>query len=1306
MRDDSAPSDHRLSQALRIDQVCNRFELAWKAGQRPPIEDFLSDTPEPERSALLRELIALDMAYRRQAGEQPQPDDYRDRFPFVSVPAPVTSGDPLATTPEAPAAATTSLPNVPGYELLRELGRGGMGVVYQARQLRLNRLVALKMVLAGEHARPEDLLRFLAEAEAVAQLQHPHIVQIYEVSQHAGLPFFALEFLDGGSLAQKLQGSPLPAQEAAQLVETLARAMQAAHARGIIHRDLKPANVLLDQEGRPKISDFGLAKRVDAGAGLTRTGAILGTPSYMAPEQAAGQGKEVGAAADVYALGAILYELLTGRPPFKAATPLETARQVLEEEPVSPRRLQPGLPRDPETICLTCLHKEPTRRYPSALALAEDLRRYRQGESITARPVGSPERLVKWVRRRPAAAGLLAAVLLLVLGGTTGAGLLLQQRADARARQSQSDREALGVLERARGLLNEGWQAHDLVKLKEATAEGDRAVDIARSGEARAAVLQEAVDFRAEAGARLAHAEKNQALLAALLDVSAPQETKSYTSSDMGQKMALAQPSVDEQYATAFRRWGLDVDGTAEPDVLARLRQEPEAMVQEVIAGLDSWMLERRRQKRPEAEWRRLVRLAEQLDHSDQRRQLRALLVGAAPPRAERAVGLVGAGSPWLAAWELTRGSAWQRLRAVREQMEPATEPVLTVALLARVCSAVGDAAGAEQVLRHAVASRPGEVVLLDALGRLLERQGPSRRGEVIECYRAIRARRADLGVRLAKALGQAGRGAEGEAVLRDLIRQRPDNPEMWSYLGIVLDGQKKLGEAETAYRTAIALQPDFALAYVGLGAMLQERKKLSAEAEAAFRTAIALQPDLVEAHCNLGIALSHQEKWDAAEAPYRTAIALQPDFAKAYDGLGTVLGRQKKLGEAEAAHRKAIEIQPELASAHYNLGVVLQAQQKLREAEAAYRKAIEIQPDLAEAYINLGTVLGHQKKLGEAETAHRKAIDLKPNDPRSHYGLGNVLFIQQKLREAEAAYRRAIEVQPGYVQAYIDLGNVLRAQQKPGAAEAAYRKAIEIQPDLASAHYNLGTILDEQQKLRAAEAAYRKAIEIQPNHAEAHCNLGLLLRDQGCFTEAVASLKRGHELGSKNPRWRYPSAQWLRQTERLAALDAQLPLVLAGKAQPVNAAAQIELGQLCAHKQRYTAAARFYREAFAADPKLAEDVPSGARYDAAGCAARSGCGQGKDADQLDDPERARWRRQARDWLRADLTWWSKTLDDGKADSRAKVQQTMRHWQTDSDLAGVRDPDGLAKLPDEERQAWQQLWADVASTLKRATTTP
>jgi serine/threonine-protein kinase len=304
---------------------------------------------------------------------------------------------------------------VPGYEILGELGRGGMGVVYQARQTKLNRVVALKMILAGAHAGEGDRRRFLAEAEAVARLQHPNVVQIHEVTEHNGLPCFSLEFCPGGSLAARLAGTPLPPAEAARLVEGLARAVQAAHEAGIVHRDLKPANVLLTADGTPKITDFGLAKQLDQ-AGRTGSGAVVGTPSYMAPEQAAGKGKEVGPAADVWALGAILYECLTGRPPFRAATLAETLLQVLSEEPVPPGRLLPKLPRDLETICLKCLQKEQRKRYATADALAEDLRRFQAGEPIRARPVGRLERGWKWARRNPAVAGLAAAV---------GAALLL-----------------------------------------------------------------------------------------------------------------------------------------------------------------------------------------------------------------------------------------------------------------------------------------------------------------------------------------------------------------------------------------------------------------------------------------------------------------------------------------------------------------------------------------------------------------------------------------------------------------------------------------------------------------------------------------------------------------------------------------------------------------------------------------------------------------------------------------------------------------------------------------------------------------
>jgi WD40 repeat protein len=338
-------------------------------------------------------------------------------------------------------AADPGLPEVPGYEVEAEVGRGGMGVIYRARHRGLGRTVALKMILAGAEAGPEEHARFRTEAAAVARLQHAHIVQVHDAGEHQGRPYLALEFIDGGSLKDALDGTPRPTRDAAALVETLARAVHHAHQRGIVHRDLKPANVLLTADGTPRVTDFGLAKLVAGpagGAGPTRTGAVVGTPSYMAPEQADGK-KEVGPAADVYALGVILYELLTGRPPFQAATPLDTLLQVLHDEPVPVGRLSPQVPRDLETVCHKCLHKEPHCRYASAEALADELGRFLRGEPVRARPVGKVERLRRWCRRNPAqaaAAGLAAVAVL------AGVALVIGAFFTARLREKQGQTEA------------------------------------------------------------------------------------------------------------------------------------------------------------------------------------------------------------------------------------------------------------------------------------------------------------------------------------------------------------------------------------------------------------------------------------------------------------------------------------------------------------------------------------------------------------------------------------------------------------------------------------------------------------------------------------------------------------------------------------------------------------------------------------------------------------------------------------------------------------------------------------------------
>ncbi len=327
--------------------------------------------------------------------------------------------------------ARENWPRLPGYEIVDVLGRGGMGVVFRARHVALSRVVALKHLQAGTGSKNA---RSRIEAQALAGLHHPNIVQIHEIVDHEGNLFLSLELVEGGSLASHMRGKPLPPVESARLLETVARAVEHAHTRHIVHRDLKPANILLSDDRHaagekgdaaltelatfiPKIADFGLAKRMAAPAGATRDGDVIGTPSYMAPEQAAGKSEKIGPAADIYGLGVILYEMVTGRVPLQGVNTLETLVMVCESEPVPPRRIQPGLPRDLETICLKCLQKDPARRYGSAADLAEDLRRFQATEPIVARPTPVWERSWKWTRRRPALAGLLTLTLLvLVLG--------------------------------------------------------------------------------------------------------------------------------------------------------------------------------------------------------------------------------------------------------------------------------------------------------------------------------------------------------------------------------------------------------------------------------------------------------------------------------------------------------------------------------------------------------------------------------------------------------------------------------------------------------------------------------------------------------------------------------------------------------------------------------------------------------------------------------------------------------------------------------------------------------------------------
>lgn len=495
-----------------FEDVIARFEEAWMSGARTQIDAYLPTGAS--RTRLLSELVHVELEFRHRGGESARVEEYLARFPELRADREIVleliaaehglrrRGEPglgitefLQRFPEYrdelpgridrasnlhwntslprkdPLAET--LPEISGYQVLGLLGRGGMGVVYQARQVGLDRIVALKMVLTGCQAGPKELARFRAEAAALARLQHPNIVQIYDVGETANRPYFVFEFVAGGSLARYLKGTPQPVRPAAHLIETLARAIHAAHSNGVIHRDLKPANILLTDkrvgdgvEPRgslalapglssvvPKITDFGLAKCA-VGDGdspelgdPTATGELLGTPNYMAPEQAMVPRSPVGPAADVYALGAILYELLTGRPPFAGETPLATVLQVINNEPVSVTSLRPDVPRDLETVCLKCLQKEPRRRYGSALELAGDLQHFLRDEPVRARPIKTVEKTWRWLRRHPTsaallAAGLIAPVVALITLSLLSARLVRSSALESAAQQAELLEEA------------------------------------------------------------------------------------------------------------------------------------------------------------------------------------------------------------------------------------------------------------------------------------------------------------------------------------------------------------------------------------------------------------------------------------------------------------------------------------------------------------------------------------------------------------------------------------------------------------------------------------------------------------------------------------------------------------------------------------------------------------------------------------------------------------------------------------------------------------------------------------------------
>ena len=833
---------------------------------------------------------------------------------------------------DAPAMMAPYFPtSIPGYEVNEEIGRGGMGVVYRARQLSLNRVVALKMILAGRHASDDELGRFRLEAEAVAQLQHPNIVQVYEVGEHHGRAFCCLEFVAGGSLDRKLAGQPQPARATAVLVRTLAQAMHAAHERGIVHRDLKPANVLVTADGTPKITDFGLAKQLDDDTWKTHSGVILGTPSYMAPEQAAGHIRQIGPATDTYALGAILYEVLTGRPPFAAATLMDTLEQVRYQEPVPPSRLQSKVPRDLEIICLKCLHKDPHRRYASARELANDLDRFLTGEPIRARAIGAWERGLKWARRRPAAAALIATSAVAVLGLAAGAFLYQdRQRREAQdaareARQELSGRQRRDEVQQR---IVEGQKALADKDLDRAQLQFSRALAGIGADEAALGPLRdEARRLLDEAERGLANRRAVQQALDTTEDFKKQRgEALFHATLATGEGLLANRQATRTACRAAFKLVGLDLRGRTPLTLEGTFTETQRA---ELRAGCYELLL-------------------------------------------------------MLAEVETQAGDGAEAVRAALDLLARAaslghpTHPTQAYHLRrARYLERLGEQRQAEAERRLAAARPPVTALDYYLLGDERYKQGDVA-AAAVDFERALVLQSDHFWARyfLAVSYLRLGRPAEAKPLLTACLIEQPRF--VWLYLlrGFAHTQLSEFVAAADDFRRALELRPGKDaqhVLYANRGVLWLQQGKLD-QAVADLLHAISLKPGEYQARVTLAHVYQKQKKWAQATEQLKEAIRLEPDLAFLYRLQARLQRDRPESNLADALHacKKAIELEqragpsPVLARDHVEHGRLLYRLRRDRDALAAYDEALKIPPVLASAHLGRAEALLRLRNYAE----------------------------------------------------------------------------------------------------------------------------------------------------------------------------------------------------------------------------------------------------------------------------------------------------------------------------------------------------
>jgi serine/threonine protein kinase/Flp pilus assembly protein TadD len=1350
-----------LVSLIQVDQ-----EYRWKPSsllpntvERREVGDYVAEWPELRRPDILLKLMLHELEYR--SGEE-QLSNAEILIRWGKLTGTHIEGSRRAQ----PSTPPTDAPSLPLHHVICKLDEGGQGNVWLAQRADGSE-EAVKVLLGAD---PVALSRFAQEIKALKKLHenggNPSIVRVLGSDFDNTPPYLAMEYCKEGSLKRlldKRDGRPLDPHEAAKLAKHIALGLTLAHQgcitgetseraddttvaspwRPIIHRDIKPANILLVittgedfpqlREGQqtrfqPKLTDFGHAQLREGDSAPTLSGTILGTPSYMPPEQASGESRHVGPTADIYSAGAVLYECLTGRPPFKGANDQQTIQQLLNSELAGPRSLNADVPRDLAVICMKCLRKEPEKRYKSAGDLAADLQRFLDGQPIHARPISAREKVLRWFRRRPAIATALLAAVFFVAFATTAGVIWARARAVAENERVQRVATARAELLVSEQLRNESRSASRRMARQlttQALAAAKRADGLLQDGDDHD--LRGSIDRQVS---ELEMSERDQQLLIRL-------EEAWLRATAVGPDTPFDWGNVEEGILEAFDRYPLDVRGVPAERIIAALQDRQVKL--DVAATFD--LLGRVARNKSDRE--RYGSIAVQLDPDPVKNQIRKAIATA------------------------DGGNEVERLC---HQLDLRTQPLATLLLLGSYLLEAGNYKESELILRAAQNRFAGDFWANLQLSTCLFRTSPAQPTDALRfCTAAVALRSDSPGARssLAAAFIAARRDAEAEREARLALELEPNLPEAQNNLAIALMRLYRMEEAETSARAAYLGRPRLAETRITLGLVLY-RKGQYREAEKYIREALQMKPDahtargvlaglmvvqrrIPEADKESQIALKHLpdraevltirayvlmqfDKCAEAIEMLTRALALTPDFVDATFYLAFAYAMSGNPEKGEALCRTALESHSKNAEGHITLGVCLVLQKKRREAIGAFEKALEVCPEHPVAHQSLGQVYGELRNWAKAAEHHRRASELLPNWSLPFADLAVALAELGQWEEAEQADRNAIELDLDGPRPYEHLAFVLQTSYRLPEAEAALRDAIrrgdkkidthfrllqvlgwlgkfselpaacsrlqKLHPDNIDVQLRVSTFLAVAEEWKLAEDAIHKAQKLKPGSWEVReMHLGLLELG-GRYEDAQALLKELQESSPKADPLQKQILAWKQRIDRKQHLDERLKAIDNGKPIPDSIREKIELARHAKgmSRKRYLLSLRLYKDAFQAQPTLENDMRVALRSEAAQAAALAACGLG-DAKELVPKDRAEWHRQALDWLKADMASYKSKLKSLWPSEASSARESMDFWRQELSFAYVRGPDHILKLPKAEREAWEAFWKEVNTLL-------